>query len=452
MTRTSHALAADGKVWLVDALDWPEAIERALALGEPAGVVQLLDRHDRDCAALASRLGVPHVVAPDEIPGSPFACIPVMRRKRWRESALWRLDDADARHGRRARDEPVLHRRQGAGRRAPPPSAHAAECARRRSSRSTCSSATARECTAPLRPTPSATRCERAAAGSRASSYACRSPAAARRSPGRTRRGGATSPASFTGGLSGSASGAAPNDARTRSSGGTPVERRPLARDAAGRADELLHALGRHLLPELGSGGARDRLVHERPAEVVHAGGERLPRPSGPSFTQEAWMFVISRMEREPRDRVHEQRLAERRPAARAALEVDRRLHRHERQRHELGEAARPPLLLARAQEVARPAPRRVGVAEHQRHVRAQADAMRRVVHGEPLRGRHLVGADHAPHLVVEHLGGRPGQRAEPEVARAARGSRRARARASRRPARPRAPRTRARGSPGRRP
>ena len=89
MTRTSHALAADGKVWLVDALDWPEAIERALALGEPAGVVQLLDRHDRDCAGLASRLGVPHVVTPDEIPGSPFTCIPVLRRKRWRESALW---------------------------------------------------------------------------------------------------------------------------------------------------------------------------------------------------------------------------------------------------------------------------------------------------------------------------------------------------------------------------
>lgn len=89
MTRTSHALAADGKVWLVDALDWPEAIDRALALGVPAGVVQLLDRHDRDCAALASRLGVPHAVAPDEIPESPFTCVPVMRRRRWRESALW---------------------------------------------------------------------------------------------------------------------------------------------------------------------------------------------------------------------------------------------------------------------------------------------------------------------------------------------------------------------------
>ena len=89
MTRTSHALAADGKVWLVDALDWPEAVDRALSLGEAAGVVQLLDRHDRDCSALASRLGVPLVVAPDEIPGSPFELVPIMRRKRWRESALW---------------------------------------------------------------------------------------------------------------------------------------------------------------------------------------------------------------------------------------------------------------------------------------------------------------------------------------------------------------------------
>jgi len=89
ITRTSHALAANGKVWFVDALDWPEAIDRALELGEPAGVVQLLDRHDRDCAALAARLGVPHVVVPDELPGSPFTFVPVMRRRRWRESALW---------------------------------------------------------------------------------------------------------------------------------------------------------------------------------------------------------------------------------------------------------------------------------------------------------------------------------------------------------------------------
>ncbi len=88
-TRTSHVLAADGKVWFVDALDWPDAVERALALGEPAGVIQLLDRHNRDCAALAVRLGVPHVVVPAELPDCPFSFVQVLSWKRWRESALW---------------------------------------------------------------------------------------------------------------------------------------------------------------------------------------------------------------------------------------------------------------------------------------------------------------------------------------------------------------------------
>jgi hypothetical protein len=88
-TRTSHALAADGTVWLVDALDWRDATERALALGEPGGVIQLLDRHNRDCAALAAQFGVPHLVVPDAVAGSPFEVVQVMRRKHWRESALW---------------------------------------------------------------------------------------------------------------------------------------------------------------------------------------------------------------------------------------------------------------------------------------------------------------------------------------------------------------------------
>jgi len=89
MERTSHALAADGKVWLVDAVDWPEGVDRALTLGEPAGVIQLLDRHNRDCATIAARLDVPHLVVPDEVRESPFTLVPVMRRKRWRELALW---------------------------------------------------------------------------------------------------------------------------------------------------------------------------------------------------------------------------------------------------------------------------------------------------------------------------------------------------------------------------
>lgn len=89
MTRTSHALAAGGKVWLVDPVDWPEAVDRALTLGDPAGVLQLLDRHNRDSAAIAKRLGVPHLVVPASLPGTPFEVIEVKRWRRWQEVALW---------------------------------------------------------------------------------------------------------------------------------------------------------------------------------------------------------------------------------------------------------------------------------------------------------------------------------------------------------------------------
>ena len=88
-TRTSHALASQGRVWLVDPIDWTPALDRAHALGSPAAVVQLLDRHNRDCAEIADRLGVPHVVVPDAISSSPFTCVPVVRFRGWRETALW---------------------------------------------------------------------------------------------------------------------------------------------------------------------------------------------------------------------------------------------------------------------------------------------------------------------------------------------------------------------------
>ena len=89
MTRTSHALASDGKVWLVDPVDWPDAIERARMLGKPTAVLQLLDRHNRDCATIASRLAIPHIVVPDDLPGTPFECVSVKRMRRWEETALW---------------------------------------------------------------------------------------------------------------------------------------------------------------------------------------------------------------------------------------------------------------------------------------------------------------------------------------------------------------------------
>ena len=54
MQRASHALRDGDRVWLVDPVDDEEALRRAAALGAPAGVVQLLDRHNRDCASLAA--------------------------------------------------------------------------------------------------------------------------------------------------------------------------------------------------------------------------------------------------------------------------------------------------------------------------------------------------------------------------------------------------------------
>ena len=87
--RTSHAVAADGSVWLVDPVGSPEAEARARELGEPRGVIQLLDRHNRDCADVAARLEVPHHVVPERLPASPFEFLPIASSRWWREVALW---------------------------------------------------------------------------------------------------------------------------------------------------------------------------------------------------------------------------------------------------------------------------------------------------------------------------------------------------------------------------
>jgi hypothetical protein len=89
LNRTSHALDTGAGVWLVDPVDDAEAIERAAALGPAAGVIQLLDRHNRDCAAIAARLGVPHLRLPAAVPGTPFEVVPVLKLPVWHEIALW---------------------------------------------------------------------------------------------------------------------------------------------------------------------------------------------------------------------------------------------------------------------------------------------------------------------------------------------------------------------------
>lgn len=88
--RTSHAVASGGRVWIADALDGEGLDERTRQLGEPAGVVQLLDRHDRDCREVAARLGVPlHVTPYGGVDGAPFEVVHVVDVPGWREVALW---------------------------------------------------------------------------------------------------------------------------------------------------------------------------------------------------------------------------------------------------------------------------------------------------------------------------------------------------------------------------
>ncbi len=87
--RASHALRVGGRVFLIDPVDGPGLEERVRALGEPAAVLQLLDRHGRDCATWAERLGVPHRLAWQQIGNAPFEVLPVRDNRFWHEVALW---------------------------------------------------------------------------------------------------------------------------------------------------------------------------------------------------------------------------------------------------------------------------------------------------------------------------------------------------------------------------
>lgn len=99
MARGSSALVTDGGTIIVDPVDVPGLDERLTGLGPVAAVVQLLDRHNRDCAPAARRLGVPHMV-PAPLAGLGLRLnvagvreIPIPAMPRWREAALWLPDE-----------------------------------------------------------------------------------------------------------------------------------------------------------------------------------------------------------------------------------------------------------------------------------------------------------------------------------------------------------------------
>ena len=305
-TRTSHALAGDGRVWLFDPVD---SSRRSSGPGARRAC-----RPSCSCstATTATARRSPRRSAyrtsssPDALPDSPFARDPGAAHEALARGCALVAGGADAGRRRGYRHERLL--RSAGTRRRRAPSAPALSPTRALGAftpehllvghgeglHGSAATNGLRDALADARtglprialrvPTPRARR--RAAAAPRMVEP-CRQPASA---AGRSSAAGRRSPASRAGGLSGSASGAAPNERRAAPRA-RPVERRPLPRPAAGGADQRLHRLRRHLLAVLGARRARDRLVHQRPAEIVDAGRERRRTPSGPSFTQDAWMF-----------------------------------------------------------------------------------------------------------------------------------------------------------------
>eukprot|EP00982_Pelagococcus_subviridis_P009096 30898-Pelagococcus_subviridis.AAC.17 len=96
------------------------------------------------------------------------------------------------------------------------------------------------------------------------------------------------------------------------------------------------------LLPAVAAGGARDALVHQRAPEVVAPALEQQRRHFRAHLHPGRLNVLHTRgAEREARDGVDEDALAQRGAAPRVTRAKRRRLEVDERQRHELGERRR---------------------------------------------------------------------------------------------------------------
>jgi len=103
MQRASHVLSTEAGVFLVDPVDARGIDDLAAEFGDVAGVLLLLDRHERDAAVIARRHDVPvyqpaflsrDVDAPTErfsgrLPGTDYGVIRVLDLPGWHEAALF---------------------------------------------------------------------------------------------------------------------------------------------------------------------------------------------------------------------------------------------------------------------------------------------------------------------------------------------------------------------------
>jgi hypothetical protein len=96
MTRSSCAVVVDGGCLVVDPVDMPGLDAALSAIGPVLGVVTLLDRHQRDAAVVAARLGVDRLL-PRALGGAGLHLDgveerTVIDRRGWHESLLWLPD------------------------------------------------------------------------------------------------------------------------------------------------------------------------------------------------------------------------------------------------------------------------------------------------------------------------------------------------------------------------
>ncbi len=78
LARAAHAVLEGERVWLIDPFEDEAALSAAAELGRAVGVLQLLDRHNRDCEQVSQRLGVPLLRLPERMPDSPFESVHVV--------------------------------------------------------------------------------------------------------------------------------------------------------------------------------------------------------------------------------------------------------------------------------------------------------------------------------------------------------------------------------------
>ena len=166
-----------------------------------------------------------------------------------------------------------------------------------------------------------------------------------------------------------------------------------------------MHVGNPHLLAVGCARRPRDALVHQRAAQVVCAGAQRLAHAGAAHLDPGGLNIDEVRRKRQPRHGVHEYRLAQCRPGPRVPAPVERSFMSDEGQRHELGESAGALLQVAQRKQVDGPVPVHIDVAEHDRRGGAQSDLMRGFDDLKPLPRVELVRAENLADVVDQNLG-----------------------------------------------